>query len=88
MIVATMNRTLKAFALAKVGAEYVLRWLPAGTHDWSRFLKPGEIRDFLSGEPVEVDGPYGVVFNPLTGRWTESTDTDVNYMMTVVRDAA
>jgi 2-polyprenyl-6-hydroxyphenyl methylase/3-demethylubiquinone-9 3-methyltransferase len=88
MIVATMNRTLKAFALAKVGAEYILRWLPAGTHDWSRFLKPAEIRDFLSGEPVEVDGPYGVVFNPLTGRWTESTDTDVNYMMTVVRDAA
>lgn len=88
MIVATMNRTLKAFALAKVGAEYVLRWLPAGTHDWSKFLKPNEIRDFLSAQPVMVDGPFGVVFNPLTGRWTESTDTDVNYMMTVVRDAA
>jgi len=88
MIVATMNRTLKAFALAKVGAEYVLRWLPAGTHDWSKFLKPNEIRDFLSSQPVVVDGPFGVVFNPLTGRWTESTDTDVNYMMTVVRDAA
>jgi len=88
MIVATLNRTLKAMALAKVGAEYVLRWLPIGTHDWSKFLKPDEIRDFLSSQPVVVDGPYGVVFNPLTGRWTESTDTDVNYMMTVVRDAA
>ena len=88
MIVATLNRTLKALALAKVGAEYVLRWLPAGTHDWNKFLKPGEIRDFLAQVPVVVDGPYGVVFNPLTGRWTESTDTDVNYMMTVVRDAA
>lgn len=88
MIVATLNRTLKAFALAKVGAEYVLRWLPAGTHDWSKFLKPQEIRDFLSGQPVAVDGPFGVVFNPLTGRWTESADADVNYMMTVVRDAA
>lgn len=88
MIVATLNRTLKAFALAKLGAEYVLRWLPAGTHDWSKFLKPSEIRDFLSSQPVIVDGPFGVVFNPLTGRWTESTDTDVNYMMTVVRDAA
>lgn len=87
MIVATLNRTLKAFALAKVGAEYVLRWLPAGTHDWSKFLKPDEIRRFLSAEPVEVDGPFGVVFNPLTGRWTESADTDVNYMMTVVRSA-
>ena len=88
MVVATMNRTLKALALAKVGAEYVLRWLPAGTHDWSKFLKPEEIRGFLAGEPVAVDGPYGVVFNPLTGRWRESPDADVNYMMTVVRDAA
>ena len=88
MIVATLNRTMKALALAKIGAEYVLRWLPAGTHDWSKFLKPEELRGFLDGEPVAVDGPYGVVFNPLTGRWTESADTDVNYMMTVVRDAA
>jgi 2-polyprenyl-6-hydroxyphenyl methylase/3-demethylubiquinone-9 3-methyltransferase len=88
MIVATLNRTLKALALAKIGAEYVLRWLPAGTHDWNKFLKPGEIRDFLSGAPVIVDGPFGVVFNPLTGRWTQSIDTDVNYMMTVVRNAA
>ncbi len=87
MVVATLNRTLKALALAKVGAEYILRWLPVGTHDWNKFLKPGEIRDFLAQAPVVVDGPYGVVFNPLTGRWTESTDTDVNYMMTVVRDA-
>lgn len=88
MIVATLNRTLKALALAKIGAEYVLRWLPVGAHDWNKFLKPDEIRDFLAQSPVVVDGPYGVVFNPLTGRWTESVDTDVNYMMTVVRDAA
>jgi 2-polyprenyl-6-hydroxyphenyl methylase / 3-demethylubiquinone-9 3-methyltransferase len=88
MIVATLNRTLKALALAKIGAEYILRWLPVGAHDWNKFLKPDEIRDFLAQEPVVVDGPYGVVFNPLTGRWTESADTDVNYMMTVVRDAA
>jgi 2-polyprenyl-6-hydroxyphenyl methylase/3-demethylubiquinone-9 3-methyltransferase len=87
MIVATLNRTLKAFALAKVGAEYVLRWLPAGTHDWSKFLKPEELRGFLSGEPVSVDGPYGVVFDPLSGRWSQSGDADVNYMMTVVRNA-
>ncbi len=88
MIVATLNRTLKALALAKVGAEYILRWLPVGTHDWNKFLKPNELRDFLSEVPVTVDGPYGVVFNPLTGRWTESSDVDVNYMMTVVREAA
>jgi 2-polyprenyl-6-hydroxyphenyl methylase/3-demethylubiquinone-9 3-methyltransferase len=87
MIVATLNRTLKAFALAKVGAEYVLRWLPAGTHDWRRFLKPEEIRGFLEGQPVTVDGPFGVAFDPLSGRWKASLDTDVNYMMTVARDA-
>ena len=88
MIVATLNRTLKAFALAKVGAEYVLRWLPVGTHDWNRFLKPQEITGFLAGEPVRVDGPFGVVFEPLSGRWRQSHDADVNYMMTVARDAA
>jgi 2-polyprenyl-6-hydroxyphenyl methylase/3-demethylubiquinone-9 3-methyltransferase len=88
MIVATLNRTLKAFALAKVGAEYVLRWLPVGTHDWSKFLKPEELRGFLVGQAVAVDGPYGVVFDPLSGRWSQSHDVDVNYMMTVGRDAA
>jgi 2-polyprenyl-6-hydroxyphenyl methylase/3-demethylubiquinone-9 3-methyltransferase len=88
MIVATLNRTLKAFALAKVGAEYVLRWLPAGTHDWSKFLKPEEMRGFLADLHLAVDGPYGVVFDPLSGRWSQSHDADVNYMMTVARDAA
>jgi 2-polyprenyl-6-hydroxyphenyl methylase/3-demethylubiquinone-9 3-methyltransferase len=88
MIVATLNRTLKAFALAKVGAEYVLRWLPAGTHDWSKFLKPEELRGFLADPHLAVDGPYGVVFDPLGGRWRQSHDADVNYMMTVARDAA
>ncbi|HEX2802269.1 MAG TPA: bifunctional 2-polyprenyl-6-hydroxyphenol methylase/3-demethylubiquinol 3-O-methyltransferase UbiG [Phenylobacterium sp.] len=88
MIVATLNRTLKAFALAKVGAEYVLRWLPAGTHDWSQFLKPEELRGFLAEEDVTVDGPFGVAYDPLSGRWSQSHDTDVNYMMTVGRSAA
>jgi 2-polyprenyl-6-hydroxyphenyl methylase/3-demethylubiquinone-9 3-methyltransferase len=87
MIVATLNRTLKALALAKVGAEYVLRWVPAGTHDWSKFLRPEEIRGFLAGTSYAVDGPFGVAYNPLTGRWSQSADTDVNYMMTVGRPA-
>ena len=81
MIVATLNKTAKAFALAVVGAEYVLRWLPRGTHDWKKFLKPGQIRGFLEGESVEVQGPFGVAFNPLTDRWSLGPDTDVNYMM-------
>jgi 2-polyprenyl-6-hydroxyphenyl methylase/3-demethylubiquinone-9 3-methyltransferase len=87
MVVATLNRTLKALALAKIGAEYVLRWLPAETHDWRKFLKPEEIRGFLGGAPVRVAGPFGVTFNPFNGRWTRSTDAGVNYMMTVERPA-
>jgi 2-polyprenyl-6-hydroxyphenyl methylase/3-demethylubiquinone-9 3-methyltransferase len=86
MILATLNRTLKALALAKVGPEYVLRWLPRGTHDWNRFLKPDEIRGFLEGEPVLVEGPFGVAYNPLADRWSLSADTDVNYMMTVLKE--
>ena len=85
MIVATLNRTLKAFALAKVGAEYVLRGLPAGTHDWSKFLKPEEIRGFLEAVEVAVQGPFGVVYNPLGDSWRLAPDADVNYMMTVTR---
>jgi 2-polyprenyl-6-hydroxyphenyl methylase/3-demethylubiquinone-9 3-methyltransferase len=87
MIVATLNRTVKALALAKIAAEYVLRWLPPETHDWRKFLKPDEIRGFLDGEPVQVEGPFGVVFNPLSGRWSRAADADINYMMTVVRPA-
>ena len=85
MVVATLNRTLKALATAKIGAEYVLGWLPRGAHDWKKFLTPEEVRLFLSSEPVAVKGPYGVAFNPLNGRWSLSTDAGVNYMMTVER---
>lgn len=86
MIVATLNRTLKALALAKVGAEYVLRWVPAGTHDWSKFLTPDELRGFLDGAPFAIEGPFGVAYNPLSGRWSESSDAAINYMMLVTRD--
>jgi 2-polyprenyl-6-hydroxyphenyl methylase/3-demethylubiquinone-9 3-methyltransferase len=87
MIVATLNRTLKALALAKFGAEYVLRWLPPGTHDWKKFLKPEELRGFVDGEPLTMEGPFGVAYDPLTGRWSRSNDVDVNYMMVVTRAA-
>jgi 2-polyprenyl-6-hydroxyphenyl methylase/3-demethylubiquinone-9 3-methyltransferase len=83
MIVATLNRTLKSLALGKVAAEYLLRWVPAGTHDWRRFRTPAELRGFLAGQPYAVEGPFGVVLDPLSGRWRRSADADVNYMMTV-----
>ncbi|MBE7217539.1 MAG: bifunctional 2-polyprenyl-6-hydroxyphenol methylase/3-demethylubiquinol 3-O-methyltransferase UbiG [Caulobacteraceae bacterium] len=85
MIVATLNRTLKALALAKLGAEYVLRWLPRGMHDWRKFLTPEELRAFLANEPVIVQGPVGVVYDPLGDRWSLSGDAAVNYMMVVSR---
>ncbi len=85
MIVATLNRTLKALATAKIGAEYVLGWLPRGAHDWRKFLTPDEVRLFLSAEPVAVQGPFGVAYAPLADRWSLSRDASVNYMMTVER---
>ena len=88
MIVATLNRTLKSLALGKLAAEYLLRWIPAGTHDWRRFLTPQELRGFLAGEPYEVAGPFGLAFDPLSGRWSGSDDAAVNYMMTVAAKPA
>ena len=87
MIVATLNRTAKAFALAKLGAEYILRWVPIGTHDFKKFLTPEALRGFLAGNPYEVEGPFGIAFDPLSGRWAQSADADINYMMTVSRPA-
>jgi 2-polyprenyl-6-hydroxyphenyl methylase / 3-demethylubiquinone-9 3-methyltransferase len=85
MILATLNRTAKALALAVVGAEYVLGWLPRGTHDWRKFVRPEEVRAWLAGEAVGIDGPFGVSFSPLSGRWSLSGDPSVNYMMTIRR---
>ena len=81
MIVATVNRTAKSYALAIVGAEYVLRWVPIGTHQWSKFLKPSEIERMLKKSGLNPDGPFGVAYNPLRDRWSLSKDTAVNYMM-------
>jgi 2-polyprenyl-6-hydroxyphenyl methylase/3-demethylubiquinone-9 3-methyltransferase len=83
MVVATLNRTPKSLALGKLAAEYLLRWVPAGTHDWRRFLRPDELRGFLAGAPFDLAGPFGIAFDPLSGRWSQSSDTGVNYMMTV-----
>jgi 2-polyprenyl-6-hydroxyphenyl methylase/3-demethylubiquinone-9 3-methyltransferase len=88
MVVATLNRTPKAFALGIVGAEYVLGWLPRGTHDWRKFLKPEEVRELLAEEPVTVEGPFGVAYNPLADRWSRSSDSGVNYMMTVLKQSS
>jgi len=82
MFVATLNRTAKSFALAIVGAEYVLGWLPRGTHDWSKFVTPQELDAALAGAGLRTSGSSGVIYNPLSGRWSLSRDRDVNYMVT------
>ncbi|MGA9658519.1 MAG: bifunctional 2-polyprenyl-6-hydroxyphenol methylase/3-demethylubiquinol 3-O-methyltransferase UbiG [Asticcacaulis sp.] len=81
LFVATLNRTLKAHALAIVGAEYVLNWVPRGTHDWKKFLHPEEIHQFLRGTNLIPEPATGVSYNPMTGQWALSDDTDVNYMI-------
>ncbi len=80
-IVATLNRTPKAFALAIVGAEYVLRWLPPGTHEFAKFLTPDEIIRPIKAGGLTPDEPQGVSFNPLSDSWRLSGDTKVNYMI-------
>jgi 2-polyprenyl-6-hydroxyphenyl methylase/3-demethylubiquinone-9 3-methyltransferase len=85
MIVATINRTLKAFALAKVGAEYVLGWLPRGSHDPRRFVTPAELESALSGAGLAAIGRTGVGYNPLADRWRLVDDLGVNYMIAARR---
>jgi 2-polyprenyl-6-hydroxyphenyl methylase/3-demethylubiquinone-9 3-methyltransferase len=81
LFVATLNRTAKSFALAIVGAEYILRWLPRGTHRWDKFITPDELAVAIEGGGLRVAGETGVVYNLLSDRWQLSRDTDVNYMV-------
>ena len=83
MFLATLNRTMKSFALAIVGAEYVLRWLPRGTHDWNKFITPAELEVMASKAGLDTLTSTGVSFNPLTDRWRQTGDMSVNYMAVV-----
>jgi 2-polyprenyl-6-hydroxyphenyl methylase / 3-demethylubiquinone-9 3-methyltransferase len=85
MIAATLNRTLKSFALAIVGAEYVLRWLPRGTHQWDKFVTPVELETAIENGGLQVTGERGVIYNPFADRWQLSSDMDVNYMLVAHR---
>jgi len=85
MIAATLNRTMKSFALAIVGAEYILRWLPRGTHQWDKFVTPEELERALVAGGLRVTAERGVIYNLLADRWQLSDDMDVNYMMVAAR---
>jgi 2-polyprenyl-6-hydroxyphenyl methylase / 3-demethylubiquinone-9 3-methyltransferase len=88
MITATLNRTLKSFALAIVGAEYVLRWLPRGTHQWEKFVTPDELESALERHGLAVVDETGVIYDLFADRWRLSTDMDVNYMAVAERAPA
>ena len=81
LVMATINRTLRAYALAVVGAEYVLGWLPRGTHQWEKFVTPDELADAIEDGGLEVADRRGVVYNPFADQWTLARDTAVNYMI-------
>ncbi len=81
MFVASLNKTLKSLVLAKIAAEYVLRWLPPGTHDWNRFVEPHRLQAMLEEAGLNVLKTQGVSFDPLGWNWRLSTDLDVNYMV-------
>lgn len=80
LMVATINRTPQAFALAIVGAEYVLRWLPRGTHRWSKFVRPSEVAAALRPTGLDLREFAGMSYNPLADRWRVGRDLSVNYM--------
>ena len=80
LLLATLNRTLRSFALAILGAEYILRWLPRGTHDWEKFVTPDELRRAVASAGLAGYRTRGMVFNPLRDAWSLSNDTAVNYL--------
>jgi 2-polyprenyl-6-hydroxyphenyl methylase/3-demethylubiquinone-9 3-methyltransferase len=87
MLLSTINRTVKAYFLAIVGAEYVLRWLPVGTHQWERFVTPDELGRHLEAAGLATPTLQGLVYSPLDDAWSLSADTDVNYFAAASKPA-
>lgn len=82
---ATINRTAKSMFFAKIGAEYILRWLPIGTHQWSKFVKPSELVGYLRDNNIETQNTIGVEFNLFTQKWNQTRSLDVNYMLHAIK---
>ncbi len=80
MFIATLNKTLKSYIFAILGAEYILRWLPIGTHDWNMFIKPDKLKQICKNNSLILDEVHGVKYNIFSGDWDLSTDDDINYM--------
>jgi len=80
MFVATINKTLKSYLFAIIGAEYILKWLPIGTHDWNKFLKPDELINICKNNSLNLNNLIGVKFDILKNEWTISEDSSINYL--------
>ncbi len=87
LLLSTLNRTIKAYLLAIIGGEYVLRWLPVGTHQWERFITPDELARYLRAAGLEAPTVNGLVYNPLADAWSLGADTDVNYLASAPKPA-
>ena len=81
MFTATINRSLMSYVKAIIGAEYILRWLPVGTHDWNKFLKPEELEGLLQNEKFSTIDVKGLEFNPILQKWKKSNNLSVNYII-------
>ena len=86
MFTATINRTLTSYVKAIIGAEYVLRWLPIGTHDWNKFLTPKNLENIATNNSLRLDETIGMKYNLLFKKWLISADTSVNYVSTFLRN--
>ena len=86
MFVATLNKTLKSYIFAIVGAEYILRWLPIGTHDWEKFLKPEDLISILKKNSLIIEKVDGMTFNIMTDKWSVSKDKSVNYIAKFIKN--
>ena len=86
MFTATINRTLTSYVKAIIGAEYILRWLPIGTHDWNKFLRPEELEEILNKEKFNTKNIKGLSFNPFLSKWKQSENLDVNYIICSVKN--
>ena len=86
MFIATLNKTLKSYAFAIIGAEYILKWLPIGTHDWEKFIKPNELIDISKKNGLSLKKLDGMKFNILDNSWKISNDKSINYIVKFVRD--
>ena len=85
MFVATLNKTLKSYMFAIIGAEYVLRWLPIGTHDWEKFVRPEDLKKILSKNNLKLEKLDGMNFNIIKDEWSMSSDTSINYIVKSIK---